>query len=135
MRKLLANLVPMAAVLLIAGLAPRAAAAQLSGGRLAATAADGQTLTHPVAARGKLIYVSAETKPCVGVGPMTCLQVCEKPGDPWSLHYHGIEGFAPKSGIAYRLLIIEERVKNPPADAPSVRWVLDKIMEVRRVRQ
>lgn len=67
------------------------------------------------------------------VAPMTCLQVREKESDPWQLHYFGIAGFEPQPGIEYRLRIIEEKVKNPPADASSIRWTLDQVVEQRVV--
>lgn len=101
--------------------------------------AKGATLTYQAAhkpaadAPRKFIYVSAETKPCTGVAPMTCLQVREKPGDPWQLHYSGIIDFEPQPGIEYRLRIIEEKVENPPADASSIRWTLDQVIEQRVV--
>lgn len=110
---------------------------RLDGGQLVLTAADGVTLTYQAAhkpaanAPRKFIYVSAETKPCTGVAPMTCLQVRDKESDPWTLHYSGIEGFTPEPGIEYRLRIIEEKVDNPPADASSIRWTLDQVIEQR----
>nr|WP_199064090.1 META and DUF4377 domain-containing protein [Chromobacterium sp. ASV5] len=81
----------------------------------------------------KLIYVAAERKPCVGVAPMQCLQVREDKSQPWLNHYGEIEGFKPEPGIAYRLRIKEIAVANPPADAPSKRWVLDMVVEQEAV--
>lgn len=110
---------------------------KISGNRLVLRTAKGVTLTYrathkPAAdAPRKLIYVSAETKPCMGVAPMTCLQVREKDGDAWQLHYSGIVDFVPQPGIEYRLRIIEEQVKNPPADASSILWTLDQVIEQR----
>lgn len=112
----------------------------LKGDQLVLRTAKGATLTYRAAhkpaadAPRKFIYVSAETKPCVGVGPMTCLQVREKESDPWLLHYSGIADFEPQPGIEYRLRIIEEKVKNPPADGSSIRWTLDQVIEQRVVK-
>ncbi|MGH6781272.1 MAG: DUF4377 domain-containing protein [Sphingomonadaceae bacterium] len=112
---------------------------RIDAGQLVLTAADGVTLAYQAAhkpaadAPRKFIYVSAETKPCTGVAPMTCLQIREKESDPWTLHYYGIEGFTPEPGIEYRLRIIEEKVANPPADASSIRWTLDQVIEQRVV--
>ena len=113
----------------------------LSGDRLVLRAARGETLTYQAAhkpaadAPRKLIYVAAETRPCSGVAPMTCLQVREKESDPWQLHYGGIVDFVPQPGIEYRLRIIEEKVTHPPADGSSVRWTLDEVIEQRVVHR
>lgn len=135
MIKLSSKLVLNAAIALLVSLAPAEAATRLNASVLISTASDRQV--HPVAdkVRRKLIYVSAETKPCVGIALMTCLQVREKPSEPWSLHYTGIEGFEPKPGIEYRLRIIERQVENPPADGSSIRWSLDKIVKQRPARR
>jgi len=114
---------------------------RLAGDRLVLRTAKGATLTYRAAhkpaadAPRKFIYVSAETRPCNGVAPMTCLQIRERPGDRWQLHYGGIEGFRPQPGIEYRLRIFEERIANPPADASSLRWTLDQVIEQRVVRR
>ncbi|WP_196782536.1 DUF4377 domain-containing protein [Chromobacterium paludis] len=77
----------------------------------------------------KFIYVAAERKPCSGVAPMQCLQVRADKNQPWQLHYGEIEGFQPEPGVAYRLRIKEVKVDNPPADASSIRWILDMVVE------
>ena len=87
------------------------------------------------AAPVRLVYVAAERKPCSGVAPMQCLQVRDSKDAPWQLHYGEIEGFKPEPGIAYRLRIREVKVPNPPADAPSVRWVLDQVLEQKLEQQ
>lgn len=113
---------------------------RIDGNRLVLRTARGATLTYRAAhkpaagAPHKFIYVAAETKPCMGVAPMTCLQVREKESDPWQLQYSGIIGFEPHPGIEYRLRIIEEKVTNPPADASSIRWTLDQVIEQRVVK-
>jgi len=112
---------------------------RISGDRLVLSTAKGARLTYRAAhkpaadAPRKFIYVSAETRPCTGVAPMTCLQIREKEGDAWQLHYGGIVDFDPQPGIEYRLRIIEEKVDNPPADASSIRWTLDQVIEQRVV--
>jgi heat shock protein HslJ len=87
------------------------------------------------AAPTRLVYVAAERKPCSGVAPMQCLQVRDSKDAPWQLHYGEIEGFKPEPGIAYRLRIREVKVARPPADAPSVRWVLDQVLEQKLEQQ
>ncbi|QIY81904.1 DUF4377 domain-containing protein [Chromobacterium violaceum] len=83
----------------------------------------------------KFIYVAAERKPCTGVAPMRCLQVRADKAKPWELHYGEIEGFQPEPGIAYRLRIKEVKVDNPPADASSIRWILDMVVEQEVVKK
>ena len=110
---------------------------RIVGDRLVLRTAKGETLTYRAAhkpaadAPRKFIYVSAEMRPCTGVAPTTCLQVREKQGDPWRLHYGRIVDFDPQPGIEYRLRIIEEKVAHPPADGSSIRWTLDQIVEQR----
>ncbi|WP_199154347.1 META and DUF4377 domain-containing protein [Chromobacterium sp. ASV23] len=83
----------------------------------------------------KFIYVAAERKPCSGVAPMQCLQVRADKNQPWQLHYGEIEGFQPEPGVAYRLRVKEVKVNNPPADASSIRWILDMVVEQEVVKQ
>lgn len=85
--------------------------------------------------RHKTIYVSAEKVPCVGVAPMTCMQVRERPDQPWTLNYSGIEGFEAVPGTEYKLQITETVIANPPADSSSVSWKLDKILGQRVVER
>jgi heat shock protein HslJ len=59
-------------------------------------------------------------------GADAVLQVRDTKDAPWQLHY-GRSRASARAGIAYRLRI-EVKVK-PPADAPSVRWVLDWVLE------
>ena len=86
------------------------------------------------AAVQKFIDVAAERVPCVGVGPMQCLQVRDGPEQPWRLHYQDIIGFTHEPGIEYRLRILEDDVPNPPADGSPKRWFLDLVVEQRVVR-
>lgn len=114
---------------------------RIDGDRLVLRTVKGERLTYRAAhkpaanAPRRFIYVSAETKPCSGVGRMMCLQVREKPGDRWQLHYGGIVDFDPEPGIEYRLRVIEEKVATPPADASSLRWTLDQVIEQHVVKR
>jgi hypothetical protein len=82
----------------------------------------------------KRIYVSAVSKPCMGMIPMMCLQIRAHNSDPWQLLYAPIVGFRPAPGIEYRLRVLVDEVPNPPADASSQRWFLDRVLERRRVQ-
>jgi heat shock protein HslJ len=76
----------------------------------------------------KFIYVAATTKNCQGVAKQ-CLQIREAKDQPWTLNYTDIVGFEYVPGIEYRLRIKEDRVAHPAADAPSVVWFLDVVVE------
>lgn len=80
------------------------------------------------------IYVAAQRVPCMGVGPMECLQTRERPDQRWQLFYGGIEGFDFQPGTEYRLRIVEEPVLNPPADGSSIHTRLDQVLEQRKTR-
>ncbi|MGB0360787.1 MAG: DUF4377 domain-containing protein [Endozoicomonas sp.] len=81
----------------------------------------------------RFIYVAPEKAHCVGIAPMTCLQVRESEEEPWNLFYGDIEGFEFQEGNAYRLRIKEFEVLNSPGDAFSKRWILDFIVETEWV--
>ncbi|MBE9475206.1 MAG: META domain-containing protein, partial [Chloroflexi bacterium] len=59
-----------------------------------------------------------------GVGPQTCMLVKENPEDEYTFFYDQIEGFNYEEGYEYELVIKEEQVENPPADASSIKWTL-----------
>ncbi|MGO8971529.1 MAG: DUF4377 domain-containing protein [Myxococcaceae bacterium] len=80
-------------------------------------------------ARQRLLYVAAKKAACAGVAPRECLQVRERPNEPWQLFYGDIVGFKYEPGIEYRLRILEDDVPNPPADGASKRWFLDLVIE------
>lgn len=77
---------------------------------------------------GMTLYVAHFPRDCVGVGPMTCLQVRESPDEEWRLLYQPIEGFDYEPGYDYELRVRTERVENPPADASSIRYILEEVV-------
>ncbi len=72
----------------------------------------------------KTIYVGPELVDCVGEAPQQCMQVKENPQAEYTLFYDQIEGFTYEEGYEYELLVKEETVENPPADASSRKWTL-----------
>lgn len=76
----------------------------------------------------KTIIVGPELVDCEGVGPQKCMQVKENPDDEYTLFYGQIEGFQYEEGNQYTLVVKEEPVENPPADAPSIKWTLVSIL-------
>jgi hypothetical protein len=92
----------------------------------APTAAVGQTST-PI--KQLVIEVAPVQVDCMGVAPMKCMQYREKGAADWLNYYGAIEGFEFQEGYHYTLKISEYKVDNPPADASSLRWVLDQVVE------
>ncbi|GHD61039.1 META and DUF4377 domain-containing protein [Jeongeupia chitinilytica] len=80
----------------------------------------------------RVLEISPERKTCSGVGRMECLQVREPGAADWQLMYFGIEGFEPQPGVGYVVKVREERVENPPADAPNRKLILIETLETRR---
>jgi len=85
-------------------------------------------------AHQRLLYVAAKKAACAGVAPRECLQVRERPDEPWQLFDGEIVGFNYEPGIEYRLRILEDDVPKPPADGASKRWFLDLVIEQKLVR-
>lgn len=80
----------------------------------------------------KTVYVGPYLVDCVGVAPQQCMLVKEDPQGEWTMHYDQIAGFDYKEGFGYELLISEETIDNPPADASSIRWTLIEVVSMER---
>ena len=93
-------------------------------------------VTTPADGEGQdiIVNVAGQRAPCTGVAPTLCLQVRTQPGAAWTLHYGDIEGFNWQSGTEYVIRVREVDVANPPADAPSRRWVLEEVLETGPAR-
>ena len=91
-------------------------------------AAGCSTPTEPTFVRTETMFVAAVTIDCVGLGPMTCLQVRSHPAAAWSRFHGGIEGFSHVEGVEYELLVAVYRVHNPPADGSSVEYRLIRVV-------
>jgi heat shock protein HslJ len=74
----------------------------------------------------KTFYLNSTQQNCTGVGPMQCLQYKEKQNEGWKLLYQSIEGFTFEEGYFYKLKVKQVKVKNPPADGSSHRYILKK---------
>jgi hypothetical protein len=74
------------------------------------------------------LYVAHFMVDCVGVAPMKCMQVRDTPDGEWRMFYDGIEGFDYEEGYDYELRVRTEKVENPPADASSIRWILEEVV-------
>ncbi|WP_323949777.1 DUF4377 domain-containing protein [Aeromonas caviae] len=80
------------------------------------------------------LYIQDKLADCVGVAPMKCMQVRSQPGESWSLFYQQIEGFTFEPGFRYQLDVSKEQLADVPADAPSLRYQLIKIVSKEPVR-
>ena len=78
--------------------------------------------------RTEKLTIASETADCVGVGPQKCLLIKRSGNESWELWYSGIQGFTHEKGYEYVVKIRKEEVKNPPADASSVKYVLKRIV-------
>jgi hypothetical protein len=70
--------------------------------------------------------IASQTADCMGVAPQKCLLVKKADATEWQYFYSPIEGFIHEDGYEYVLEIREEKQKNPPADASSIKYTLVK---------
>ncbi len=68
--------------------------------------------------------------PCVfGVLQTDCLQArFAGGGQSWGRIYGGIRGFDYVAGSRYRLLVLETRIENPPADGAAINYSFIKML-------
>jgi len=79
-----------------------------------------------VAPEESLVLELSEARvPCVGVGPRECLLVRDGEGE-FELFYEEIRGFTFQEGYRYTLEVSRRTVANPPADASSYMYHLER---------
>ncbi|MFM4732478.1 DUF4377 domain-containing protein [Aeromonas salmonicida] len=88
----------------------------------------------PALSQGETLYINSQLIDCVGVGPMQCMQVRSDEQQAWGLFYQQIEGFQFEPGYRYRLTVSKEQLTDVPADAPSLRYRLIKIVNKQAAR-
>ncbi|MGW8282585.1 MAG: META domain-containing protein [Gemmatimonadota bacterium] len=76
----------------------------------------------------KTMYVAHHLVDCVGVGPMKCMLIRETPDAEWTMFYSQIEGFEYEPGFEYELVVRTEEIPDPPADASSIRYILEEVV-------
>lgn len=74
------------------------------------------------------MYVAHHLVDCVGVGPMKCMLIRETPDAEWTMFYSQIEGFEYEPGFEYELRVRTEEIPDPPADASSIRYILEEVV-------
>ncbi len=77
-------------------------------------------------------YVADTKADCYGISNKPCLQVKEKPGEPYALFYSGIEGFNYEEGYNYTLEIMRVKREKPPADGSAYAYYLIKVLSKER---
>ena len=82
----------------------------------------------PASSQGETLYINSQLVDCVGVGPRQCMQVRSDEQQPWTLFYQDIEGFQFEPGYRYQLTVSKEQLTDVPADAPSLRYRLIKVV-------
>jgi len=92
------------------------------------------------------LEVAAQTKPCPHplIRDKQCLQTREirydangiKQGEPgeWQNFYDVIEGYTHEDGVRNVVRVKRYKIANPPADASSLAYVLDTVVESETVR-
>ena len=75
-----------------------------------------------------ILWVAAEKRQCMAVGPTECLQIRHHPEENWQLFYGDIVGFDYQPGKLYQIEVSEMWIPEPPADAPDRQWVLQQII-------
>jgi heat shock protein HslJ len=76
----------------------------------------------------KTIFVAPQKVECVGVAPQECLLIKENAEDDWQFWYDPIESFEHEPGFLYELIVKENTVENPPADASSITLELVEVV-------
>jgi Domain of unknown function (DUF4377)/META domain len=83
---------------------------------------------RPWESHTRIITIAPERTPCTGVAPMECLQVRIGSQKNWGNFYYTITGFEFAPGYTYRLLVLETKVENPPADGSSLSYSLIRML-------
>lgn len=70
------------------------------------------------------VIVGPEQVECEGEGPQLCYLIKTEPDGEWEYFYSGIQGFEFEPGYEYELVVAVIPVKNPPAGASSLQYLL-----------
>lgn len=89
-------------------------------------------VSYQLTAQRMIFYVADTKANCYGVSRTPCLQVKEKPNEPYSLFYSGIEGFTYEEGYHYKLEVMRMKRDNPPADGSAYSYYLVKVLSKER---
>lgn len=72
--------------------------------------------------------VASRRGDCSALVPQQCLLIKSGNSHNWTNFYSQIEGFEYEAGFEYIIEVEVENIKNPPADAPSAKYTLTKVI-------
>lgn len=75
-----------------------------------------------------LLEIDSETATCTGVGKQECMKIRAPGEEEWRLFYGSIQGFVFEPGLRSVVEGERTRVRNPPADASSLRYRLVEVV-------
>ncbi len=78
------------------------------------------------------LYIADTKTACAA--PIACLQVKEKPAEPYSLFYAPIEGFKYEAGYAYKLEVMKTQRADPQAETPYRYYLLRVVSKEKTPR-
>jgi len=89
---------------------------------------DGQCMETP-SVKTMILYIDSKLVDCVGVAPQQCMLVKEDLNSEWEMFYGSIEGFEYQEGTEYKISVTITDIENPPADASSLKYILEQILD------
>jgi len=90
-----------------------------------------QECVRPWMTKTRLMNVLGDTVSCTGVTSMQCIQL--QKGNKIELFDSSISGFSPVSWYVYRLLVREDKIENPPADASNINYSIVKVLSKKPI--
>lgn len=124
---------------------PRLVLTTASGAKLGLSGEPTAQTRYGSAGATVFLEVDSQLRPCPHplMPDHRCLWVRERtyddngvalePSDQWHFLYQDIEGYQHEAGIRNVVRVKKFDIKNPPADAPSVAYVLDMVVESEAV--
>lgn len=90
-------------------------------------------LSGPDPPTRRTLLVQHHAEECLGPWGQLCLLVKDPAAPAFGRHYGAIEGLDYEWGFVYEIDVEEHRIANPPADGPSTRTVLRRLVSKERV--
>lgn len=91
-------------------------------------------VSFQLVAQKRTLYIGPARVGCTGVTSMSCLQYKDSLGQrQWNYWYDSIAGFKHAIGTEYVIEVIGLDVKGAAADASTKKWVLKKIVHMKKV--
>lgn len=75
------------------------------------------------------LIVASKRIDCIGEGTLKCFLIKRNENlQNWEYLYPPIHGFTYETGYEYKIVIEEEEIENPPADASSIKYTLLEVI-------